>query len=171
MLTCECGKQFLNIRQLNGHKSVHTRGENYRNSRASEVIRYKCLNCSKEVDAGASKVNKYCSTNCQREYQSADKIRQWLEEGKDWNYGVPPWARRTIAKLRGDGCEICGVVTHNNLPLQLECDHIDGNHTNNKIENLRLICPNCHSQTSTYKAKNMGNGRKSRRTTDYGKTT
>ena len=45
----------------------------------------------------------------------------------------------------------------------MELDHIDGNRTNHKLENLRMLCPNCHSQTSTYKGRNKGNGRHSRK--------
>lgn len=42
-----------------------------------------------------------------------------------------------------------------NVPIPLEIDHINGKHCDNRIENLRFLCPNCHSQTSTYKGKNM----------------
>ena len=47
--------------------------------------------------------------------------------------------------------------------INLEIDHTDGNAYNNVPSNLRLICPNCHSQTSTYKNRNKGNGRKLRK--------
>lgn len=47
--------------------------------------------------------------------------------------------------------------------IPLELDHIDGDHENNVEGNLRLICPNCHAQTPTYKNKNKGRGRESRR--------
>jgi hypothetical protein len=40
-------------------------------------------------------------------------------------------------------------------PIPLELDHIDGHHWNNSLDNLRLLCPNCHAQTPTYKARNI----------------
>lgn len=46
--------------------------------------------------------------------------------------------------------------------IPLEIDHIDGDYKNNKEENLILLCPNCHSLTSTYKGANLNSGRKSR---------
>ena len=48
----------------------------------------------------------------------------------------------------------------NIIPLEIE--HIDGNYLNNIESNLLLLCPNCHSLTSTYKGANKGNGRKDR---------
>lgn len=42
-------------------------------------------------------------------------------------------------------------------------DHIEGDSTNNRRENLRLVCPNCDSQLPTFKARNRGNGRAWRR--------
>jgi 5-methylcytosine-specific restriction endonuclease McrA len=50
----------------------------------------------------------------------------------------------------------CGVDTWLGKPITLHLDHIDGDNTNNRIENLRLLCPNCHSQTSTYCGRNKG---------------
>jgi ssDNA-binding Zn-finger/Zn-ribbon topoisomerase 1 len=48
-------------------------------------------------------------------------------------------------------------------PCTVEIEHKDGNYKNNRPENLTLICPNCHSQTLTYKGRNKGNGRWHRR--------
>lgn len=51
-------------------------------------------------------------------------------------------------------CEICGNTGEwNGNPLSLQLDHRNGNHTDNRIENLRLLCPNCHSQTDTFSTK------------------
>lgn len=51
-------------------------------------------------------------------------------------------------------CSQCGINQWNGNPINCELDHIDGVRTNHKIENLRLLCPNCHSQTDTYRSKN-----------------
>ena len=50
-------------------------------------------------------------------------------------------------------CTICGINEWQGQPLVLQMDHINGKHNDNRIENLRLLCPNCHSQTKTYAGK------------------
>ncbi|MDT9689267.1 HNH endonuclease signature motif containing protein [Streptomyces sp. P9(2023)] len=79
---------------------------------------------------------------------------------------VPSQARRVPgsrlkAALRSTGvtehCALCGIEpTWLGYPLPLEVDHIDGNWRNNRIENLRLLCPNCHSTTDTYRGRAKG---------------
>lgn len=52
-------------------------------------------------------------------------------------------------------CSVCGCDGHwQNGTISLELDHIDGDNTNNEIENLRYLCPNCHALTNTYRGKN-----------------
>ena len=53
-------------------------------------------------------------------------------------------------------CGICGNKGEwNGFPLTLQLDHINGIHTDHRLENLRFLCPNCHSQTETFSGKNV----------------
>lgn len=54
-------------------------------------------------------------------------------------------------------CYKCSSIKWNDKPIPLELEHIDGNHKNNSLENLTLLCPNCHAQTDTYRGKNIKN--------------
>jgi hypothetical protein len=59
--------------------------------------------------------------------------------------------------ILGDCCNKCKLTDWQNQPITLEVEHIDGDKWNNKRDNLELLCPNCHSQTATYKRKNKKN--------------
>ena len=51
-------------------------------------------------------------------------------------------------------CAVCGIIPQwNDKPLSLQVDHKNGVHNDNRKSNIRLICPNCHSQTETYSGK------------------
>ena len=58
-----------------------------------------------------------------------------------------------ITALRGHKCEQCHLTQWNNQPIPLEIHHIDGNHLNNNLDNLQLLCPNCHALTDNYCGK------------------
>lgn len=50
-------------------------------------------------------------------------------------------------------CAFCGINEWRNAPLSLHLDHINGDPTDHRLDNLRLLCPNCHSQTPTFGSK------------------
>ena len=56
--------------------------------------------------------------------------------------------------LKENKCEICGISEWNGNPLTCQLHHINGNRTDNRLENLQMLCPNCHSQTENYMNKN-----------------
>ena len=60
--------------------------------------------------------------------------------------------KRLIEELNWiDECILCKIgPEYNGKPLTLQLDHINGDHDDNRIENLRILCPNCHSQTDTW---------------------
>jgi 5-methylcytosine-specific restriction endonuclease McrA len=82
-------------------------------------------------------------------------IQNIIIEGKQPQYQTYKLKKRLITEgYKQNKCEECGIEDWNNKELNMELDHIDGDRTNHLIENLRIICPNCHAQTSTYRAKN-----------------
>lgn len=106
-----------------------------------------CLFCKNII---SHRGTKYCSINCQMKFQQDEKI-------KNGNA-----SERTLKKFllrSGNICNSCGIENWNNKPLVLDLEHKDGNSMNNDIDNLELLCPNCHSQTPSYKGKNKGKGR------------
>lgn len=77
-------------------------------------------------------------------------------EGNQPQYQTFKLKNRLIeAGLKVNQCEECGISEWNNKPIMIELDHINGNRTDHRLENLRMLCPNCHSQTNTFRAKNI----------------
>jgi hypothetical protein len=60
-----------------------------------------------------------------------------------------------VKRIRGNTCESCGISDWNKKPLTFQVDHVDGNRKNNNFYNLKVLCPNCHSQTETFGHKNV----------------
>ena len=109
-----------------------------------------CIQCNKKLNENSLK---YCSASCMADYR--------FENGFTKNSIIA--ARSYIIRHRGKQCEMCKNTHWLEKPIMLEIDHIDGNSNNNDLNNLRLLCPNCHSTTPTYKNRNQGNGRSYRR--------
>ncbi|GAB2488463.1 hypothetical protein GCM10027265_45740 [Jatrophihabitans fulvus] len=64
--------------------------------------------------------------------------------------------RLIMAGLKEARCERCGLDEWCGKPLPLTLDHINGDPTDNRLENLRILCPNCHAQTDTWCRRNVG---------------
>ncbi len=64
--------------------------------------------------------------------------------------------RLQAAGLKPSCCELCGMDTWRDLPLALQLHHVNGDGLDNRLENLQVLCPNCHSQTDTWGGRNRG---------------
>lgn len=159
---CECCEPPQRFKTINA-LGAHTNKRPATKRRNKPKIK-NCLHCGAE---NTSRYASYCSLSCDRERKHIDRVQAWLS-GKHSGgneYAVSPFVRRYLFEKYDSKCSICGWNKINpqsgNIPLQV--DHIDGNPLNNAEENLRLLCPNCHSLTPTYGALNKGNGRAYRR--------
>lgn len=126
-------------------------------------VRYKlkdiknCVFCQAELLKCSQKI--YCAPQCQADHKFSLALADWLATG---NAPSNRAIRKYITHLDGYKCSCCGLSDWNGKPIVLEVEHKDGNSEGDSRENVCLICPNCHSQTDTYKGKNRGNGRHSR---------
>ena len=88
-----------------------------------------------------------------KNYKNKWTLKEYLQNSSDIQ------TNKVKKKILEEGikeykCECCGLTTWLNQPIPLELHHIDGDRTNNKIENYELLCPNCHAFTDSYRGKN-----------------
>lgn len=115
-----------------------------------------CIVCGKTRGRNAGL---FCSNACQSRHQFITETVPRILRGEVNNR---PTLKKYLAEMRGWKCEICARKTWRGQTIKLELDHINGDPSNDLPENLRIICPNCHSMLPTSKGGNRGNGRKSR---------
>jgi Zn finger protein HypA/HybF involved in hydrogenase expression len=146
-----CDKDTTNAKFCCRSCSVtyNNKSEHWRKKHGILKTKNNCLSCGTEVES------KYCSIKCQMIYQSNQKLLSGTASSKT--------LKRYLLEKHGNKCWSCGITEWNNKSIVMELEHNDGNSENNDLSNLSLICPNCHSQTPTYKGANKGNGRHYRR--------
>ena len=114
-----------------------------------------CLGCGLGIIR--PRKQKYCSMECNQkhiwEMAKSDPNTVWTSKRR----------KKQLLEELGNQCQKCMNTEWNGLPIAIEIEHINGISSDNSRENTTLLCPNCHSQTPTYKNKNKGNGRAFRR--------
>ena len=135
-----------------------------------------CKECVGPIKYEARARSIFCSHSCAATHHNRPrilpkKLRVKLEvlkymkdneflNGKIWKRDT---LRKYLIKHYGNLCSVCSIPNiWNDKPLTLIVDHIDGDVSNNLPTNLRLLCPNCNSQTDTFCGRNRGKGRESR---------
>lgn len=162
MFKCDCGREFNSYRALNGHQITHKQGPRYavsRVSRSKPDRLKKCVGCDK-MTANP----KFCSNRCQRDWEWPNIYKPKIERGEGGNY------TKYLTERDGYKCSCCGISSWNGKELVLQIDHIDGISDNNDPKNLRLICPNCHTQTETFAARNRKNTKRNEYLREYKRT-
>jgi hypothetical protein len=114
---------------------------------------FNCLYCNKVNQK--EKPGIYCSGDCQRKFIRNKRVNENCASSKT--------TKRYLIENCGYFCSNCGISEWNNKPIMLELEHKNGNSSDNSLDNVCLLCPNCHSQTATWKNRNKGKGRFSRR--------
>ena len=140
-------------------KTLKDKNNLYKSSDSSDLnfqINYSfCLNCNSKIKFG----RKFCDSKCQGEYRIKQKFIKIEESGyfpanKNTNDTDLRNVRKYLIAKHGHKCSICGLSEWMGKPIPLVADHIDGDTTNHKVENFRMVCENCNAQLPTYKSKN-----------------
>lgn len=118
------------------------------------------------VDCGKPRVNKTSSprcSECHRSHRRDSTVTSWLNGSNPGGSGLSLSAtiRQYLLEQANYGCSLCGFNTPHPVDGKtiLEIDHINGDSSDHRPENLRVLCPNCHALTPTYRARNTGSGR------------
>jgi hypothetical protein len=106
----------------------------------------------------------HCSYKCRQYNDYLIYINKWklgLVDGRSGKASISRHIKHYLFEKYNNSCQKCGWGIRNeytdNIPLEIH--HIDGDYTNNKENNLELLCPNCHSLTDNYKSRNKNNKR------------
>ena len=134
----------------------------FKAQKKNNIVINHCKNCGKEI--GSNRI--YCSQKCQLVFMQKEWESQWLSGNINGNTGII-WknisnrVKTYLLNKYNYKCAKCGWSERNQYTgkIPLEVEHIDGDPYNTTPDNVTLLCPNCHSLTSTYKGANKGNGR------------
>ena len=163
-----CNESFESLISENRKFCCHSCSATYLNSKRPKKIYkiFECRNCKKQKPIPEYLKNKiFCSKKCHREEEYNSNISRW-KSGELLGYtgktkSLTNWLRKYLLEKYNNSCVKCGwneLHPVDNKPL-VEINHIDGNAENNLEDNLEILCPNCHSMTYNFRARNKSSTR------------
>jgi hypothetical protein len=152
----ECQKQFQ-YKEPGQKFCSRSCSAKYNNVQKGLNSRQVCTFCKKKY-AARHKNSTYCSRACMGASRTRETIQAWIDDPTTGTFeqGLKRAIRSYLIEQANYQCSQCqwGEINPTTGKAPLEVDHIDGDCYNNRAENLRVLCPNCHSLTPTYKALN-----------------
>lgn len=123
---------------------MHSKGGNY-NTLRRHIVKWN-IDTSHFVGRGWSKGRKFPHHQVPLKFylDNSKPISSWKLKNKLIKAGI-----------KKNKCEICGISEWNHKPIACQLHHKNGNNKDNRLENLQILCPNCHSQTDSYAGKSL----------------
>jgi 5-methylcytosine-specific restriction endonuclease McrA len=145
MNICQCcGSKTKNPKYCSSSCSAKVNNQKHPKRAATPAF---CSWCKNKVRRG----KRYCGPTCHAQHAKSERKKEWY--AGTLVAITNQVMRNYLAEDRGYKCEVCGVGDWQGKPITLQLDHKDGDPENNTPENVRLLCPNCHSQTENWGAK------------------
>ena len=135
-------KDSLSIREMLQKLGIASQGGNYKI--LYKRIEANGIDISHFTGQGHNKGKTYTKTNTEEYLSNAVEISSFRLKKRLLKEGI--LERK---------CSCCGLTEWLGKPIPIELDHINGDNANNSLTNLRLLCPNCHALTDTYRGKNQ----------------
>lgn len=156
-----CGTKFDYGRDAAKKFCTHSCAAAFNNRTRTAKNHKKPKNCP--VCSTETTNKKFCSPRCSSNYKSSLVVDSWKEDPSSatTTSGLSQTIRKYLISEAEHRCSSCGWGEVNPITGRspLEVDHINGDCHDNRPENLRVLCPNCHALTPTYKALNKNSKR------------
>ena len=126
-----------------------------------EAVRFKnSKGCKEAYETDKRSVKGFSDTARKKSLLTRQKHSfEYMINNPNQFYASEVLRRSLLFSGREEKCEICGISEWQGKKLSFEIDHIDGDRSNNDLSNLRFLCPNCHSQTDTWRGRNINSGK------------
>ena len=164
IIKCDyCGKEIEKIASTIGKYNFCSSSCSAKFNNPKRATIRNCEVCGMQLKTSQKK---YCSKKCETFNKKKRIIEAWLKneyDGMRGEYGLSSAIRNYLLEKVDFKCEQCGFsgINPSSNKTILEIHHVDGDYKNNRPENLKVLCPNCHAMSPSYRSNNK-NGRKGR---------